>query len=73
MAAAGPLAAFAALFVWVLGAPLAALDALVAVTLLGGLTLSSVAWVRRRSQLGVVGVGLNAGGLLLVLYTWAAG
>ena len=72
-AALGPLAAFAALLVWGVGLPLGWLDALVAALFAAGLALSALSWRGRHSQWSVIGLGLNAAGLAILLILYAAG
>jgi hypothetical protein len=71
LAPLGPLVGFAALFLWVLGAPIARLDALVAALYAVGAALSALAWLRgtpEARRLAVVGIGLNAAGLIALVW-----
>lgn len=69
--------AFAALLLWVAGVPLSWLDALVLALFAAGLALSVVAYLRGRDlvvrRLGVVGIGCNAFGVVLLAILYAAG
>jgi len=57
---------FVALLAWVAGLPLPGLDWLVAVALGGGAVISGMA-ARRRERLGVIGLGVNGLGLILLI------
>jgi hypothetical protein len=57
---------FVALMAWVAGVPLPSLDAAVLAALAIGAALSAPA-VGRRQRLGVVGLGVNGIGLILVI------
>jgi hypothetical protein len=57
---------FMALMAWVAAVPLPGLDWLVLTALAGGAALSGLA-ARRRQRLGVIGLGVNGIGLILVI------
>jgi hypothetical protein len=73
----GLTAAFLGLLLWVSSLPLAALDGLVLGVFVCGLALSGVAVAYGRDaatrQLGVVGIGCNGFGALLVAVLYTAG
>jgi len=73
----GLAAAFVGLLLWVSNVPLAALDALVLGVFVCGLALSAVGYALGKDtttrQLGVVGIGCNGLGALMLGVLYAAG